>query len=487
MNKEESKTIFDQRSVAREARGSRIPGFYRLPVERRLAYLAKRFNLTEHQLSQLRNGSALRIEHAVNMVENAVGVLGMPLGLGLNFLVDGEEYLVPMAIEEASIIAAASKAALMIREGGGFKTIVDDPVMIGQVQVVDLPNIEAAAERIQEHREEIIHQANLANPRMVARGGGVIDVEARILSEGSDCDPMLIVHLLMDVREAMGANAINYACEAVGPLIESITGGQVILRILSNYATKRIVRSSFEVPFHILETANYSGNDVARRMVAAGQFARMDTYRATTHNKGIFNGIGAAALALGQDWRAIEAGGHAYASRDGKYRSLTEFRIEPDKLCGSIELPLQVGWVGGAVNSHPGVRFLRRISGVANSRELSGLLASVGLGQNFAACYALATDGIQKGHMALHARSVALSVGVPAEQVETVAQKMIEKGEVKVAVAETIYRKMQDSPMDKIDTNKTLVKSISPERSCSSENMQPFIIIPVLLLRLTLT
>ncbi|MFH0883721.1 MAG: hydroxymethylglutaryl-CoA reductase, degradative [bacterium] len=424
---------------------SRIPGFYRLPVERRLAFLARTFGFTENEISQLREGKALRIEHAVNMVENAIGVHGMPLGLALNFLVDGREYLVPMAIEEASIIAAASKAALIIRSGGGFTTDVDEPLMIGQIQVLDLADPETASSAVLAAKGEIIEQANIANPRMVQRGGGVRDVETRIIDGGPDVGKMLIVHLIIDVREAMGANMINYACEAAGPVVEHVTGGRVNLRILSNLADRRVARAMFRLPFEYLATSTMSGAEVAKRIVEAGRFAYADPYRATTHNKGIFNGICAAALALGQDWRAIEAGGHAYASRDGQYRSLTDYWVEGETFCGSIELPMQVGSVGGAVNSHPGVQLLREITGAHTSRDIAGLFAAVGLAQNFAACLALSTVGIQKGHMALHARSVAISVGVPPEKVEEVATEMIRRGEVKVAVAEEIFRTMKES------------------------------------------
>lgn len=448
----------DQQQVS-----SRIPGFYRLPVERRLAYLARNFGFTDNQISQLREGKALRIEHAVNMVENAIGVHGMPLGLALNFLVDNREFLVPMAIEEASIIAAASKAALMIRQDGGFTTRVDDPLMIGQIQVLDLEDPEKASKLVYEAKTEIIKQANLANPRMVVRGGGVRDLETRIIDGGEAVGKMLVVHLLIDVQEAMGANMINYACEAVGPVIEEITGGRVNLRILSNLADRRLARASFKIGFEQLATTEMSGELVARRMVEAGRFAWADPYRATTHNKGIFNGIGAAALAIGQDWRAIEAGGHAYASRDGQYRSLTDYWIEGETLCGSIELPMQVGSVGGALNSHPGVRILRRITGARNAREIAGLFAAVGLAQNFAACLALTTVGIQKGHMALHARSVAISVGVPPEKVEEVASEMIRRGDVKVTVAEEIFRTMkQEQQRSRERTGEVLAEAYAP-------------------------
>lgn len=423
---------------------SRVPGFYRLSVEQRLAYLARSFNLSEKEISELRNGNALRVEHAVNLVENAIGVFGVPLGLGLNFFVDGREHIIPMAIEEASIIAAASRAALLIRSGGGFFTEVDAPIMIGQVQVMGLKAPVEAIECILLRKQEIIDRGNLPHPRMVARGGGVKDIECRVLDGGDVIGPMLVVHLLADVREAMGANAVSAACESVGRLIEEITGGRVNLRILSNLADRRLARAWFALPFELLATKKHSGTEIARFIVEADRLAWADPYRAATHNKGIFNGICAAALALGQDWRAIEAGGHAYAARDGQYRGLTRYTLGEGTLNGSIELPLQVGWIGGAVKSHPGVRILQKISGIANARQLAGVLAAVGLGQNFAALNAMCTEGIQRGHMALHARSVALSVGVPADEVETVAEEMIKRGDVKVSAAEEIYQEMHD-------------------------------------------
>ena len=440
---------------ALEAKTSRIPGFYRLSVEQRLLYLARSFGLAEQEVEALRRGRTLRIQDAVNMVENVIGVLGMPVGLGLNFLVDGQDLLVPMAIEEASIVAAASKAALMVRKGGGFETWVSAPIMIGQIQIDKVSNAESVAQLLEDHRDEIMAAANRANQRMVDRGGGVTDMivrrlpaepgvvgETGIAPGRGVADADLLVHLHVNVCEAMGANTVNRACEAAGTAIERITGGKVLLRIVSNYADQCLARADFSLPVEHLTLANLSGEEVAERIVSADRIARIDPYRAATHNKGIFNGICAAALALGQDWRAIEAGGHAFASREGHYSGLTRYEHRDGRLCGTLELPMQVGWVGGAVNAHPGVRLLRKISGVRGSRQLAGMLASVGLGQNLAALYALCTEGIQKGHIALHARSVALSVGVPPEQVDRVAQEMLRRGEVKVAVAEEVFQSM---------------------------------------------
>ncbi len=420
---------------------SRIPRSFRQSADLLLSFLQRTFDLQNEEVLDLRNGTALRLEHAVNMVENAIGVLGLPLGLGLNFVVNEREYIVPMAIEEASIIAAASKAALMVRRAGGFTASADEPVMIGQIQVLDVPDPEGAEARLREGRDEVLASANAPIRRMVSRGGGAFDLDVRRLPEGEG-ESMLVVHLKIDVREAMGANAVNYACEAAGPVVEKLTGGRVNLRIVSNYATYRLARARFGLPVDKLADADFPGEEVARRMVEASRFAEIDPYRAATHNKGIFNGICAAAVALGQDWRAIEAGGHAHAARDGRYRGLTSYRVEEGRLVGKIELPLQVGWVGGAVNSHPGIRLLRRISGVKDARELACVLAAVGLAQNFAACLALSTVGIQQGHMALHARSVAMSVGIPASDIETVAREMIRRGEVSISGAEKAYHRL---------------------------------------------
>lgn len=451
-----------------ETNSSRIPGFYRLSVEQRLAFLARRFGLTDEQVDGLRKGGALRIENAVNMVENVVGVLGMPLGLGLNFLVDGCDLFVPMAIEEASIVAAASKAALLVRGGGGFFTRVSEPIMIGQIQVENLEDPVEAARILMEKKQEVITEANSVNPRMVVRGGGAFELETRIVDCGEESDGLgdvgqvLVVHLLVNVCEAMGANAVNYACEAAGPVIERITGGRALLQIVSNYADRCLAHAEFSLPVEHLATEGIDGKEVARRLVMADRLARTDPYRAATHNKGIFNGICAAALALGQDWRAIEAGGHAYACRDGRYRGLTKYRIKNDCLHAELVLPFQVGWVGGAANSHPGVKLLRTISCIRSSKQLAGLMAAVGLGQNLAALLALCTDGIQRGHMALHARSVAISVGVPPEQVETVTKEMIRRNEVKVTVAEEIYRNMREKSKPWKEERELPVESYAP-------------------------
>ena len=444
---------------------SRIPGFYRLSVEQRLAYLARVYNLSKEEVAMLREGSSLKISHAVNMVENAIGVFGLPLGLAANFLIDDKEYLIPMAIEEPSIIAAASKAALLIREGGGFKTSVDPSVMIGQVQICGLSNLDSAEKAILKEKREILNLANKSIPRMRKRGGGAIDLEVRKFSGNDQVGPILMVHLLIDVCEAMGANTINTACEAIGPMIEKITRGRVNMRILSNLSDRRLARAEFSLPVEKLSRDKLSGEEVASHLLESGYIAEVDPYRAATHNKGIFNGLSAAALALGQDWRAIEAGGHAYAARSGQYRSLSHFEVKDRVFRGSIELPVQVGMVGGATKSHPGVRILRKIIGVDTSRQLAGLLAAVGLGQTFAACLALSTEGIQKGHMTLHARSVAISAGVPSDQVGRVAQEMVRRGEIKVDTAEEIYGSIRKRKIHLIRREKHPVEAFAPGKT----------------------
>ncbi len=444
---------------------SRIPGFYRLSVEQRLAFLARVYNLSKEEVAMLREGSALKINHAVNMVENAIGVFGLPLGLAANFLIDDREYLIPMAIEEPSIIAAASKAALLIREGKGFRTSVDRAVMIGQVQICNLENLDKAETTILQHKSEILENANKSIARMKERGGGAIGLEIRKFAGNKNVGPILMVHLLIDVCEAMGANTINTACESIGPLLEKYTGGRVNMRILSNLSDRRLARAEFRLPVRKLASGKMSGEEVARHLLEAGYIAEVDPYRATTHNKGIFNGLSAVALALGQDWRAIEAGGHAYAARSGQYRSLSHFEVNGDEFRGSIELPVQVGMVGGVTKSHPGVKILRKIIGVESSRQLAGILAAVGLGQTFAACLALSTEGIQRGHMSLHARSVAISAGVPSDQVEEVADEMVRRGEIKVDTAEEIYGTMRRRKLSLKRREKSAVEAFAPGKT----------------------
>jgi hydroxymethylglutaryl-CoA reductase len=426
-------------NMAEQRASSRLRGFRRLSVQQRLAMLGRVCGFSDDQLSSLRDGTALTIDQAVNMVENAVGIFGLPLGIGTNLLVNDRDYIVPLAVEEPSIIAALSKAALVLRQGGGLRAEADEPVMIGQIHVVELSDPEAAADAVMTHAAEIVELSNRHASSMVKRGGGVESVEARVF-EDDVCPPFLVVHLLMDVREAMGANAINGVCEHVAPHIEKLTGGRANMRILSNYADRRLARASFRLPVSHLATDELDGAEVAARLEMAWRFAHLDVYRAVTHNKGFFNGTSACALALGQDWRAIEAGGHAFAARDGRYRSLTSFIVEGDCLVGRCEMPMQVGLMGGAVRAHPAVPILLEIAGIESAKDLAGLLVAVGLTQNLAACNALVTVGIQRGHMALHARSVAITAGIPPTDVAEVVEEMNRSSDVRVDAAECIYR-----------------------------------------------
>jgi hydroxymethylglutaryl-CoA reductase len=378
---------------------SRLPGFYNLEMAERLRRLA---DLIEDDLRGLGESATLPLENADAMIENAVGVLGMPVGIGANLVVNGEDVLVPMAVEEPSVIAAFSQAARIVREGGGFRAEADAPRMIGQVQVASLAGPAKARDALLAQREEILAAANALQPSMNARGGGAKELEVRLVPVSGETHA--VVHLLVDTQDAMGANLVNAMCEGVAPLVERICGGRVRLRILSNLADRRLARASCRVPVGALAGYGFAGSEVAQGIAAASDFAEADPYRACTHNKGVMNGIDALALATGNDWRAIEAGAHAWCARDGRYRPLTRWWTEDGSLVGACELPIQVGTVGGAIAANPLVPVLLRLMGGPGARKLSAIMAAVGLAQNLAALRALATVGIQEGHMALHAR-----------------------------------------------------------------------------------
>jgi hydroxymethylglutaryl-CoA reductase len=411
-------------------------------MSERLRRLAEQ--LDGEELRGLGQSATLPLGNADAMIENAVGVLGLPVGIGLNFLINGEDVLVPMAVEEPSVIAAVSLAAKIAREGGGFKAEADEPRMIGQVQVTELANPDAARAAILRSREEILAAANALHPAMKMRGGGAKGLEVRLIKVGEETHA--IVHLIVDTQEAMGANLINTMCEGVAPLIERVTAGRVRLRILSNLADLRLARASCAIPFEALADFGFSGAEVAHGIAEASRFADADPYRACTHNKGVMNGVDAVALATGNDWRAIEAGAHAFAARNGKYEPLTRWRVEHGSLRGSTELPIQVGTVGGAVKANPLIPVLLRMMGDPNTRKLAGIMAAVGLAQNMAALRALGTVGIQKGHMALHARSVAVSAGAKGTAVEEVARALIAAGEIKLHRAQEILAKLVAAP-----------------------------------------
>ena len=425
--------------------GSRIPHFYKMSVDERVRAVHDRGMLSDQDFENLVSGEAtLGLTAADKMIENVIGVLGMPIGLGLNFLINSKEYVVPLVVEEPSIVAALSSAAKMARGSGGYTTTSTDPVLIGQIQVIDIPDMNRAKAAVLERKQEIIDLANSFHPRMVARGGGAVDVELASYPMQSMDGEMLIVHLLVDTRDAMGANLINGMCEGVAPLIESITEGNVFLRILSNLADRALATAEVMLTPEQLATNGYDGERVRDGIIIASDFAHADPYRAATHNKGIMNGIDAVALATGNDWRAIEAGAHAYAARHGRYRSLTQWwKDDEGNLRGRIELPMKVGIVGGPLESNPGVAMNLRLMNVESGTELAEVMAAVGIAQNFSALRALATDGIQTGHMTLHARSVVKAADAPAELFDEVLERLVRSGEIKVWKAEQILAEVR--------------------------------------------
>ena len=403
---------------------SRISGFYNLAPAARRQIIVGQTDLTAEQASALEGG--LTLAQADKMIENAIGVYGLPLGIAANFLINGHDVLVPMAIEEPSVVAAASFAAKLARAGGGFHAETTESLMIGQIQVLDLADPRAAAARIEEQSQRLIELANRTDPVIVSLHGGARAIETYVFGD-TPVGPMLVVHVIYDCRDAMGANMVNTACEALAPLVAEITGGRVNLRILSNLADRRLASARCVVPAAALALADLPGPVVAQRIVEAYALAAVDPYRAATHNKGIMNGIDAVVIATGNDWRAIEAGAHAYAARDGQYRSLSEWSLTPTgDLVGSLELPLAVGTVGGATRVHPTARAALQIMGVTRARDLAEIIVSVGLAQNLAALRALATEGIQKGHMALHARQVAIAAGATGAEVDRVAAALVQ-------------------------------------------------------------
>ena len=369
------------------------------------------------------------------MVENAVGVYNLPLGVALNFRINQRDYLVPMAIEEPSVIAAASYAARMVRQGGGFSATTDEPVMIGQIELRSIEDPAAARRTIQAAREEILALANQATPRLSARGGGARDLVVREIT-GQTAGPRLVVHLHIDCRDAMGANLVNTVAEAVAPRLAELANAQIGLRILSNLADRRLVHVSARIPFDALVASRekFSGRQVAEGIVAASLLAEDDPYRAATHNKGIMNGVDAVVIATGNDWRSVEAGAHAYACRDGHYRPLAIWRIEDEHLLGRLDMPMAVGTVGGTLQVHEGARLSLRLLGVTTAAELAMVIGAAGLGQNLAALRALATEGIQRGHMRLHARQVALAAGATGPLVTRVAEQLVRETCIKQGI-----------------------------------------------------
>jgi hydroxymethylglutaryl-CoA reductase len=424
-------------------RSSRIIGFYKLSPSERQRVLADWASLSPAQVASL--DGALELSQADKMVENVVGTYALPLGIATNFVVNGRDVLVPMVIEEPSVVAGASYAARLARAGGGFHAESGESLMIGQIQVLELADVEAAGRKVQGQKQRLLDLANSTDPVIVSLHGGAKDVEVHTLHD-SPRGPMLVVHLLYDCRDAMGANMVNTACEALAPLVEEITGGRVNLRILSNLADRRLARARCVVPAKELDTENTAGALVAQRIVEAYAFAAADPYRAATHNKGIMNGIDAVALATGNDWRAIEAGAHAYAARAGRYTSLSTWSIDPaGNLVGELELPLAVGVVGGATRVHRSAQVALAIMGATTARDLAEIMVSAGLAQNLAAIRALATEGIQRGHMALHARQVAIAAGAVGDEVDQVAAALVQEGAVRGDRAQQLLANVRHS------------------------------------------
>ena len=422
---------------------SQISKFYNEPIKTRHEIIRKQTGIDSDALAVLSGESGLTPELADLMIENVVGIFGLPLGIALNFLINGKEILVPMAIEEPSVVAGASYMAKLARQGGGFQAEADDSLMIAQIQILDVPDLTEAASQLLDKKEQILEVAKKADPVLVNLGGGPRELEIRTFSK-SPAGAMLVVHLIIDTKDAMGANAVNSAAERITPLLEKITAGRVHLRILSNLADKRLARASCSIPVEALSFGEFTGKQVRDGIIQAWAFAAVDPYRAATHNKGIMNGVDAVVIASGNDWRAVEAGAHAYAARDGRYRSLTEWAVgQNGDLVGHLEMPLAVGTIGGATRTHPTAKIALQLMGIEGAGELAEVIVSVGLAQNLAALRALATEGIQRGHMTLHARQVAIAAGAEANEIEIIADRIATDGKVSVEYAKEIIRDLK--------------------------------------------
>jgi hydroxymethylglutaryl-CoA reductase len=407
------------------AKSSEIPGFYKLPVGERLKLVKEAAGLSDEEAGAMANTGGLPKDVADRMIENVVGGITIPLGIATNFRINEKDYLVPMALEEPSVVAAASNAAKMARVKGGFTVSNTGPVMIGQIQVVNVPDPGAAKKKLLSEKDEVMKRANDQDPMLVSLGGGAKDLNVKVLSTLKG--PMVVAELIVNTGDAMGANAVNTMAEAVAPMVEEITGGRVFLRIISNLADRRLVRASA-----VFDKEAIGGEEVVDGVVYAYAFADADPYRCATHNKGIMNGVVAVAIACGQDIRALEAGAHSFASRTGRYKPLTTWEKNKDgDLVGTLEMPMAVGLVGGAAKTHPVARASIKVLGVKTAIELAEVMGAVGLAQNFAALRALASEGIQRGHMKLHSRNVAVSAGATGELIDIVAQRMIDEKKIR--------------------------------------------------------
>lgn len=421
--------------------GSRIAGFYNLSLDERWAELVERGWLTSESLDIWRGDANLSLDQAQHMIENVIGLHPLPLGIALNFVVNERDVLIPMAVEEPSVVAGASFMAKLARAGGGFQASSDPPEMIGQMQVLEVGDIHHARLALLENREALLVEAAQVDPVLERLGGGPRDLEVRIVKD-SPIGPFLVVHLVYDVRDAMGANAVNTACERLAPSVESITGGRVHLRILTNLADRRLARARCTIPLGTLAFGEYRAEEVREGIIAAWAFAAVDPYRAATHNKGIMNGVDAVVIATGNDWRAVEAGAHAYAARNGCYTSLSHWGADKEgNLTGSLEMPMAVGIVGGATKVHPAAKINLDLMGVTHASQLAEIIVSVGLAQNLAALRALATEGIQRGHMNLHARQVAIAAGAENDEIPRLAKQLVSEKAVRIDRAAEILNK----------------------------------------------
>lgn len=423
---------------------SRIAQFYNKSIEERLQLVKNSSEIEETEFEKISaETKGLPLEVADRMVENVVGTFQLPLGIATNFTINDKDYLIPMAVEEPSVVAAASNMARIARESGGFHTSYTGSLMIAQMHVLELEDTDRAKEKIKEATPRLLEMANSFDKTLVSLGGGARDIEMRSL-QLRDGQRVLAIHLVVDVLDAMGANTVNTMTEKLTPEIEKITGGKVLLRILSNLASYRLAKAQVSIPVEYLETEGFSGEEVAKRMALANEIAIVDPYRAATHNKGIMNGIDPVIVATGNDWRAIEAGAHAYAVQDGQYRALTEWVVEDGRLHGTLELPMAVGIVGGATKTHPTAQLCLEIMGIKTSSELAQLIAAVGLSQNMGAIKALATEGIQRGHMALHARNIAVQAGARKDQIDWLTQQMVSEKDVHIDRATELLKQAEN-------------------------------------------
>ncbi len=431
-----------------------IPGFYKLSILERLKKLKDFGKISEDDFKALlEDRHLLSTQRADKMIENVIGVMGLPLGLGLNFLVNDKDYMVPLVVEEPSIVAGLSSAAKVFKGSGGAESFLEESLLIGQVQIVSPKNSEDAKTAILFNKSSLLEKANEAHPRMAERGGGAKDIEVRVFEPTEDQPAMVILHLLVDTCDAMGANVVNTMCESLAHDLEALTEGRVFLRILSNLADRSIVKTKVEIDTNELKGKGFRGDEVRDGVILASQLAEIDPYRAATHNKGIMNGIDPLAIATGNDWRAIEASAHAFAAKTGRYKSLSKWQATSSgKLQGTLEIPLKVGTKGGSLGANETIQISQKLLGITNAKELAELMGAVGLAQNFAALRALATEGIQKGHMSLHSRSVALTAGTPPKHFDEVVRKLKESDEITVTKAKKILEDLSSK------TNKTVAK-----------------------------